>query len=69
MGDCGADMAVELEAGLIADRDPTSQFVIQGEEKGRCPVMRGLGMNGRASVVVDISLGTNTSSQCTLLAT
>ena len=30
----GADMAVELEAGLNADRDPTSEFVTQGEKKG-----------------------------------
>ena len=43
MGDGGADLAVELEAGLNADRDLTSQFVIQGEK-------RGLGMTGRASV-------------------
>ena len=39
MGDCdGAymvvDMAVELEAGLNADRDPTSEFVTQGEKRG-----------------------------------
>ncbi len=27
--DCGADMAVELEAGLNADRDPTSEFVTE----------------------------------------
>ena len=30
----GADMAVELEAGLNADCDPTSEFVTQGEKKG-----------------------------------
>ena len=34
MGYGGADMAVELEAGLNADRDPTSQFVTQGEKRG-----------------------------------
>ena len=36
MGDCdsgGAYMAVELEAGLNADSDPTSEFVTQGEKK------------------------------------
>ena len=33
-GDRGADMAVELEAGLNAVRDPTSQIVTQGEKRG-----------------------------------
>ena len=54
-------MAVELEAGLNADCDPTSEFVTQGER-------RGLGMYGRASAVREHSMGTNTSSQCTMLA-
>ena len=37
MGDSdsgGADMVVELEAGLHADSDPTSEFVTQEEKKG-----------------------------------
>ena len=37
------------------------QFVTQGEK-------RGTGMNGRASVVAETSLGTNAGSQSTLLA-
>ena len=39
MGDCdcgGADMAVELEAGLNADSDPSSEYVTQGERKWTC---------------------------------
>ena len=68
MGDCdcgGADMAVELEAGLNADShcDPTSEFVTQGEKKGTghvwtCKCCQRM-FNGHKH---------NASSQCTLLA-
>ena len=63
MGDCdsrGADMVVELEAGLSADCDPMSLLLRERR--------RGLGMYGRASAVRERLMGTNTSSQCTLLA-